>query len=141
MIINAGSPRFVYVFHSDGLFKIDVESGTHVRIGKSTWKQAQAAICHPKGPVVLHVQGVFRVNLEDGSSEKISSTGCWSDCRGVIRSGPGSALVLQSKGISSMNLETGEHVSLPEKNPWQWEDLICVTSLGPDVLGAFARCR
>merc|ERR1712186_2945 len=57
-----------FLFHSNGLYKVDPETGTYTAIKTGVmcgWACAHGAVYHPSGAFVFHDCGTFRVNLKD----------------------------------------------------------------------------
>ena len=105
-------------------------------MGRDSWTGARAAIYHRMGAVVFHTDGTFRVQLDDGACEKLAPG--WSGARGVLSSGPDTALLLHTKGAHQVNLETGEFVQVSAAK--HWADLVCATPLSSDVVAIGSVC-
>jgi hypothetical protein len=153
VIHDPNTPAFLYVFHSGGLFKLSLMDGKHKRLGKHTWHGARAAAYHRNEAVVFHQNGLYRVSLVDGECEgwtvsrvstkkgeceELISARYMPQVRSVIRLDADCILALHSEGVHEFNLETGKFKRMSTKD--RFDNLICVTDLGPEVMVSSAAC-
>lgn len=137
VVHDPSNPEVLYIFHDLALYRVNLMNLKYERVGRDTWCGARAAIYHPTGTIVFHTDGTFRVQLGDGACERIA--GGWPGARGVLSSGPETALLLHTHGAHEVNLVTGEFIQVFEGA--HWADVVCTTPLASDVMALSAVCR
>merc|ERR1712232_171257 len=68
-------PNSVTLFHSRGIFRIDVDGGAYVKLASSSWSCTKAVLYDPltDAAIVFHDHGMYRVSLVDGTSTKVGT--------------------------------------------------------------------
>jgi len=124
-------PGAAIIFHSNGIFRVNLADGSYKKVASSTWDGARAAVCIQGEALVFHESGIFRVNVVDGSYTKVTSSR-WDNTKAAIyipeaTEGQGSILVLHSCGVFRVNVEDGSHKMVSREG---WDCLSAICPLG-----------
>lgn len=128
-----GTPDQLRVFHEDGMYIVDVNTGSHRTVTEGWtvgWAATRAVIHDPSNPEVLymfHDQGLYRVQLADGKYERVGRD-TWTGARAAIYHHMG-AIVFHNQGTFRVQLGDGACEKIFEG----WPGARGVLSSGPDT--------
>jgi len=120
-----------YVFHSQGLYCLNLDDGTYTKIGSSSWEFAQTGVyMGNQTALIFHSNAIYSVNLADGSSKQVGSDSGWNGARAAFKLDDGKVLVLHRDDCYLFNPEDGSYTK-PQGIGWGWDQVRTFAPLGP----------
>lgn len=129
-----GTSDKLSVFHEDGMYIVDVHSGSHLTVTEGWtvgWAATRAVVHDPSNPEVLymfHDQGLYRVRLADGKYERVGKH-TWTGARAAMYHHMG-AIVFHNQGTFRVQLDDGTCERIGEG----WPGARGVLGFGPDTV-------